>query len=79
MIYQTLSTVGDVCQSVDVIYQLLLTEFTQATTKSERFCGDVSQRLSQEVGRICAESQRIQDSGEVNTWAVTLARHRLDQ
>lgn len=79
MIYQTLSTVGDVCQSVDVIYQLLLTEFTQATTKSERFCGDVAQRLSQEVGRICAESQRIQDSGEVNTWAVTLARHRLDQ
>ena len=79
MIYQTLSTVGDVCQSVDVIYQLLLTEFTQATTKSERFCRDVAQRLSQEVGRICAESQRIQDSGEVDTWAVTLARHRLDQ
>ena len=79
MTYQTLSTVGDVCQSVDAIYQLLLGEFKQATTKSERFCGDVAQRLSQEVGRICAESQRIQDSGEVDTWAVTLARHRLDQ
>jgi len=71
--------VGDVCQSVDVIYQLLLAEFKQATTKSERFCGDVAQRLSDEVGRICVESQRIQDSGEVDTWALTLARHRLDQ
>ena len=79
MTYQTLSTVGDVCQSVDVIYQLLLAEFKQATTKSERFCGDVAQRLSDEVGRICVESQRIQDSGEVDTWALTLARHRLDQ
>jgi hypothetical protein len=77
--YQTLSTVGDVQSVEDPIYQLLLGEFKQATTKSERFCGDVAQRLSQEVGRICAESQRIQDSGDVDTWAVTLARHRLDQ
>ena len=64
---------------MDSIYQLLLGEFKQATTKSERFCGDVALRLSQEVERICAESQRIQDSGDVNTWAITLARHRLDQ
>ncbi len=79
MTYQTLSTVGDVQSVENPIYQLLLGEFKQATTKSERFCGDVAQRLSQEVGRICTESQRIQDSGDVDTWAVTLARHRLDQ
>lgn len=85
MTYQTLSTTGDVCQSVDSIYQLLLGELKQATTKiserktSERSCEEVALRLSQEVGRICAESQRIQDSGEVDSWAIALARHRLEQ
>ncbi len=85
MTYQTLSTMGDVCQSVDAIYQLLLSELKQATNKiserktSDRSCEEVALRLSQEVERICAESQRIQDSGEVNSWAIALARHRLEQ
>lgn len=80
MTYQTLSTTGDVYQSVDSIYQMLLGELKQATNKaSERSCEEVARRLSQEVGRICAESQRIQDSGEVDSWAIALARHRLEQ
>lgn len=80
MTYQTLSTTGDVYQSVDSIYQMLLGELKQATNKaSERSCEEVACRLSQEVGRICAESQRIQDSGEVDSWAIALARHRLEQ
>jgi hypothetical protein len=66
-------------QSVDGIYQLLLTELKDAAKTSEQACQEVASRLHQEVVRICAESQRIQDSGEVLSWATALAKHRLEQ
>jgi DNA-directed RNA polymerase specialized sigma subunit len=71
--------VGDVCQSVDAIFELLLSELQQATTASEQNCRDVADRLTQEVVRICSESKRIQASGEADAWATALARHRLEQ
>lgn len=64
---------------MDGIYQLLLTELKDAAKTSEQACSEVASRLHQEVVRICAESQRIQDSGEVLSWATTLAKHRLEQ
>ena len=70
---------GDICQSVEAIFQLLLDELKLATNASEQNCLDVSDRLSKEVARICVESKRIQASGEINTWATALARHRLQQ
>lgn len=79
MICTTLETVGEICQSVDAIFQLLLDELKQATTASERNCREVADRLTQEVVRICSESKRIQASGEIQTWATTLAKHRLQQ
>ncbi len=79
MICTTLETVGEICQSVDAILQLLLGELKQATTASERNCREVADRLTQEVVRICSESKRIQASGEIQTWATTLAKHRLQQ
>ncbi|MGV0028952.1 heterocyst differentiation protein HetZ [Phormidesmis priestleyi] len=79
MICKTLEIVGDVCQSVDAIFELLLSELQQATTASEQNCRDVADRLTQEVVRICSESKRIQASGEANAWATALARHRLEQ
>ena len=36
-------------------------------------------RISDEVSRICTESQRIQASGDVEAWSISLARHRLKQ
>lgn len=39
----------------------------------------MAERLAREVSRICSESKRIQASGEVETWATALARHRLQQ
>jgi hypothetical protein len=39
----------------------------------------VADRLSREINRICSESKRIQASGEVESWAITLAKHRLHQ
>ena len=70
---------GETDQSVDGIYQLLLTELKDAAKTSEQACAEVASRLHQEVVRICAESQRIQDSGEVLSWATALAKHRLEQ
>ncbi len=80
MICKTLEIVGDVCQSVEAIFQMLSSELKQATTASEqRSCNGVADRLTQEVGRICTESKRIQASGEADAWATALARHRLQQ
>ena len=70
---------GETHQSVDGIYQLLLIELKDAAKTSEQACQEVANRLHQEVVRICAESQRIQDSGEVLSWATALAKHRLEQ
>jgi hypothetical protein len=74
-----LSTVGDICQGVEAIFQLLFDELKLSTNASEQNCLDVANRLSEEVARICVESKRIQASGEVDTWATALARHRLQQ
>jgi hypothetical protein len=77
--YQTLDTTGEIYQSVDGIYQLLLSELKENAKTSEQACQEVAVRLHQEVVRICAESQRIQDSGEILSWATALAKHRLEQ
>jgi hypothetical protein len=77
--YQTLDTTGEIYQSVDGIYQLLLSELKENAKASEQASQEVAARLHQEVIRICAESQRIQDSGEVLSWATALAKHRLEQ
>ncbi len=65
--------------SVEAILQLIFSELKQSTQASEQNCRDIAARLTGEVARICSESKRIQDSGEVGTWSMTLARHRLKQ
>jgi len=69
----------EICQSVEKIFQLLLDELQKSTRASEQNCRDVAQRLTAEVTRICTESKRIQATGDVESWAITLAQHRLDQ
>jgi hypothetical protein len=64
---------------VEPIFQLLLSELKLATNASEQNCWNVADRLSREVLRICAESKRIQASGDAESWAFTLAKHRLEQ
>ncbi|NEO55092.1 MAG: HetZ-related protein [Okeania sp. SIO3B5] len=39
----------------------------------------VTIRIAQEVERICQKSNRIQNSGEVQSWQLSLARHRLQK
>ena len=69
----------EVCQGVEAIFQLLYNEFRHSTRASEQTCRDVAARIAHEVARICNESNRIQTSGDVESWAHTLATHRLKQ
>jgi DNA-binding protein Fis len=39
----------------------------------------VAQRIAIEVERICAKSDRIQTSGQVSSWRMTLARYRVQK
>lgn len=51
----------------------------RATRASEKSCKETAHRLTEEVQRICTQSQRIQDSGEVELWADSLGMHRFNQ
>ncbi|MBD2300721.1 heterocyst differentiation protein HetZ [Nostoc sp. FACHB-87] len=75
----TATFLGEHTIGVEVIFQLLYKEFRQSTKASEQNCHDVATRITTEVYRICSESKRIQASGAVESSAMTLARHRLQQ
>lgn len=64
---------------MEAIFELLFTELRRSTNASEQNCREVAARLATEVMRICEQSQRIQNLGAVDVWAVKLARHRLQQ
>jgi hypothetical protein len=70
---------GENSIGVEVIFQLLFKELQQSTKASEQNCHDVATRITSEVYRICHESKRIQASGAVESSAMTLAKHRLQQ
>jgi hypothetical protein len=70
---------GENSIGVEVIFQLLFKELQQSTKASEQNCHDVATRIAAEVNRICNESKRIQASGAIESSAITLARHRLQQ
>jgi hypothetical protein len=40
---------------------------------------DVVGRIAKEVERICDKSSRIQNSGQIQSWQITLGRHRLQK
>ncbi|AFZ03683.1 heterocyst differentiation protein HetZ [Calothrix sp. PCC 6303] len=70
---------GDNSIGVEAIFQLLYQELNQATKASEQNCRDVAMRITAEVYRICSESKRIQASGAIESSAMALAKHRLQQ
>lgn len=71
---QGVSSIG-----VEAIFQLLFKELQHSTKASEQNCHDVATRIAAEVYRICNESKRIQATGAVESSAISLARHRLQQ
>ncbi|BAZ54003.1 hypothetical protein NIES4103_66870 [Nostoc sp. NIES-4103] len=63
----------------DLLMQLLCQEM-QAQVKATSGCVQaVAQRIAKEVQRICDKSYRIQTSGEIQSWQLTLSRHRLQK
>lgn len=68
-------------QEIEAFAQSLLPEL-QAGLKSPslpRNAVAVAQRIAREVDRICRKSDRIQNSGDVASWQLSLARHRLQK
>ncbi|MBH8562600.1 HetZ-related protein [Nostoc sp. CENA67] len=63
----------------DLLMQLLCQEM-QAQVKATSGCVQaVAERIAKEVKRICDKSYRIQTSGEIQSWQLTLSRHRLQK
>ncbi|QLE56682.1 HetZ-related protein [Nostoc sp. TCL26-01] len=63
----------------DALMQLLCQEMQAQVKGSPKCIQAVAQRIAKEVNRICDKSSRIQTSGQVQSWQVTLSRHRLQK
>ncbi|WP_044196017.1 HetZ-related protein [Oscillatoria acuminata] len=57
----------------------ILDELSQKLKSGSKSAQEVALRIAKEVERICRKSNRIQNSGEVRSWQITLARHRLQK
>lgn len=57
----------------------LLKELQKGMKSGSRSAQTVAMRIALEVERICQKSDRIQTSGEIQSWQLTLARHRLQK
>lgn len=64
---------------MEALSEQLFTTLQQATQIQASSCRATANRLAAEVQRICTESDRIQASGEVFAWALSLGKHRLNQ
>ena len=56
-----------------------LKELEAEMKTASRSAEAVAMRIAKEVERICEKSNRIQISGEVEAWQITLAEHRLQK
>ncbi len=61
------------------LIDLLAAELAAELQISSSNVRKVAQRVATEVERICAKSDRIQTSGQVSSWRLSLARHRLQK
>jgi len=63
--------------ATDTLMQLLCQELQSQVKAGSGCIKAVAQRIAKEVKRICDKSSRIQTSGQVQSWQLTLAKHRL--
>ena len=71
---------NQVAMNTQALVQVLI-EDMEATIgkKSGKSALTVANRIAMEVERICGKSDRIQTSGIISSWQLTLARHRLQK
>lgn len=74
----TLSSVPAPAELADRI-QLLMDELASAAGQMPARAAATVERILKEVSRVCQKSDRIQASGQINDWAMSLARHRLQK
>jgi DNA-binding CsgD family transcriptional regulator len=72
-------TQGTCALSVDSLSEIFYQNLKVSTGAPESGCRSIARRLATEVHRICQESDRIQASGDIEAWAKSLGKHRLDQ
>lgn len=77
----SITTPAEYCQSVDSdsLMHLLRDEILQQVKSRTQAVQAVAQRIATEVERVCDKSDRIKTSGEIRSWQVALARHRLQK
>ena len=61
------------------LLDILHDDLANSTDRLPARAKTVLQRMVSEVERVCAKSARIQRSGEVAAWKLSLARHRLNK
>jgi hypothetical protein len=64
---------------ISKLAQALITEFQSDLPSPSKNVRSVITRMVAEVERICAKSDRIQNSGQVQNWQLTLTRHRVQK
>ncbi|MDJ0619033.1 MAG: HetZ-related protein [Calothrix sp. MO_192.B10] len=63
----------------EFLLQVLCKEIQTQVKTSPAGVQALAQRITKEVTRICDKSSRIQTSGEIQSWQLSLARHRLQK
>ena len=63
----------------NTLVQLLSHEMQSQVKVATSGVQDVVGRIAKEVERICDKSSRIQNSGQIQSWQITLGRHRLQK
>ncbi|OUC15510.1 MAG: hypothetical protein B0A82_06075 [Alkalinema sp. CACIAM 70d] len=67
---------NDIQKLAQILVSELTTELNLNPTEAVQA---IAQRIAVEVERICSKSDRIQTSGQVGSWRLTLARYRLQK
>ncbi|MBW4676209.1 MAG: HetZ-related protein [Desmonostoc geniculatum HA4340-LM1] len=65
--------------SSDTLIELLCQEMQAQVKAPPRCVQALAKRIAKEVERICDKSSRIQTSGQIKSWQMTLARHRMQK
>lgn len=65
--------------STDTLIQLLSEEMQPQVKAAAKCVEALAKRIAKEVERICDKSSRIQTSGQIQSWQLTLGRHRLQK
>jgi hypothetical protein len=73
------SSLEQTALQVSILVQELLNEFQSELPITSKDVRAVITRIAIEVERICAKSDRIRTSGQVQAWQIALARHRLQK